>query len=503
MLWRQASQGVIFHPIARPLRPRGRRWGGTPSSRYNWRLGNAWNAAADWFFANVNYSGQKEFGWQQFLEENRQHQVQAAITLPMLGWVARDRVSYAYPVAAFGPQRRVAQQNADMGDGFTPAGEPLEAGDPRRTSVPAPPQFIGDWVREIRRFDAQHHSRSVALYQLDNEPALWHLNHRDVHPQPVSYDELLKRTLAYGAAVRQADPTAMISGPAAWGWPEYFFSGQDVAAGLSQKPDRMMHEDSDLLAWYLRALRDHESRTGKRLLNVLDVHYVPQGGGLLGDAAAAQDKEDEPTALRRLRATRSLWDPSYVDESWIDERIFLLPRLRAMAAQHYPGTQLAIGAYHFGGEHAVSGALAQAEALGRFASEGLYAAYTWPAPIAGGSLAAGFAAYRNFDGQGGHFGDRLLSTVGDRAVSVFASRDGATGKIVVVALNLDPHAATDVTVELRNCGQIKRTRMFDYTEAAATALRSVPAERLQSSGPAATRTELAPFSLNVLEWTVR
>src|SRR4051794_25482285 len=31
------------------------RWGGNPSSRYNWELGNAWNAARDWEFRNGNY----------------------------------------------------------------------------------------------------------------------------------------------------------------------------------------------------------------------------------------------------------------------------------------------------------------------------------------------------------------------------------------------------------------------------------------------------------------
>src|SRR5207244_11771165 len=29
------------------------RWGGNPSTRYNWQLGNAWNTGADWYFRNV------------------------------------------------------------------------------------------------------------------------------------------------------------------------------------------------------------------------------------------------------------------------------------------------------------------------------------------------------------------------------------------------------------------------------------------------------------------
>ena len=32
------------------------RWGGNPSSRYNWEKGNCWNAASDWEFRNGTYN---------------------------------------------------------------------------------------------------------------------------------------------------------------------------------------------------------------------------------------------------------------------------------------------------------------------------------------------------------------------------------------------------------------------------------------------------------------
>ena len=53
-------------------------------------------------------------------------------------------------------------------------------------------------------------------YILDNEPTLWSATHRDVHPEPTGYDELLERTIAYASAVRRADPNAKIAGPAEW-----------------------------------------------------------------------------------------------------------------------------------------------------------------------------------------------------------------------------------------------------------------------------------------------
>ena len=56
-------------------------------------------------------------------------------------------------------------------------------------------------------------SGGVLFYNLDNEPMLWNSTHRDVHPQPLSYDELRDRTYTYGAAIKAADPGAKTLGP--------------------------------------------------------------------------------------------------------------------------------------------------------------------------------------------------------------------------------------------------------------------------------------------------
>jgi len=66
-----------------------------------------------------------------------------------------------------------------------------------------------------------------------------------------------------------------------------------------------------------------------------------------------------------------------VDESWINERMRLLPLLREWVAQNHPGLGISIGEWNFGAESHMSGALATAEALGRFGTEGLTSAYYW------------------------------------------------------------------------------------------------------------------------------
>ena len=124
------------------------------------------------------------------------------------------------------------------------------------------------------------------MYILDNEPMLWPTTHRDVHPEPTSYDELVTRTIDYGTAIREADPDAVIAGPAEWGWTGYLYSAKDIASGgTSARPDRRAHGDMPLVAYYLKALAEHEKKTGVRVLDVFDLHSYPAADGVYGDAS--------------------------------------------------------------------------------------------------------------------------------------------------------------------------------------------------------------------------
>jgi len=279
-----------------------RRWGGNPTSRYNWEL-NTWNLASDWFFRN---RGDSNGSYDQFPQENRQHGVKTALTLPMLGWVAKDSTSYSFPVSVFGPQQFTAWDAIDAGNGIGRDGKPLTPEPPTRTSVPSTPESIQRWVHQIRDRDRTR-GRSVDQYILDNEPMLWNATHRDVHPEPATYDELLEKTIAYASAVRRADPEATIAGPAEWGWLAYHYSARDVAAGVHLRPDRRLHGDVPLIPWYLRKIREHEKRTGARILDVLDVHFYPMGQGV---GVGTNGETDSATAALRIRSTRSLWDPT-------------------------------------------------------------------------------------------------------------------------------------------------------------------------------------------------
>jgi len=475
-----------------------RRWGGNPTSRYNWKLGHVWNTANDYFFRNVVVGDNAQYTSDNFLQANLQHGLQSALTVPILGWVSKDATSVSFPKSTFGPQQKMDPDVPEAGNGIAPSGEALTPPPPTQTSVEAPPSFIHEWIRSIREKDKTR-GRSVHQYILDNEPMLWNTTHRDVHPEPATYDELLERTIAYGTAIRQADPDAVIAGPAEWGWTNYYNSAADVAPGGNKK-DRKAHGNVPLLAWYLKKLNEHEKQTGTRLLDIVDVHFYPQGDGIGFEETGATDPD---TSERRIRSTRALWDPTYKDESWIDDTVELIPRLKRWIAENYPGRGISIGEYNFGATKHMSGGLAQAEALGRFAQGNITSAFLFTYPPNRSPTYWAFRAYRNFDGKGGRFQDnyvptRFASDEDNEGMSLFASRSDDGKRVVALALNLTPDEARHAQVEFRGCGRVTSARVLGYAgEPSGFAERK---SFLHSSKDM--QVLLPPWSMTVLDLTV-
>jgi hypothetical protein len=443
------------------LNPTARRWGGNPTSRFNWELGNAWNSASDYFFMNTSYGHPPGRVWREFLEANLDRGLASALTVPMLGWVAKDTTSFSFPVAEAGPQAETCPDNPKAGNGVGKNGKPLRPGPPTRTSIAAPAAFVGAWVSEIKKLEAARGAKLVHQYILDNEPGLWHDTHRDVHPQPVTYDELLERTIAYATAIRKADPDALIAGPAEWGWTGYLYSAADAEAGFRLKPDRLAHGDVPLIEWYLQKLRAHEEKTGTRLLDILDLHYYPQGKGI---GVGLEGRTDADTNALRIRSTRSLWDERYIDESWIKEPVALLPRMKAWVDKHAPGLKLSIGEYNFGAERHPSGGLALAEALGRFGQQGLYSAFYWTYPPEGTPAFWAFSAFRNYDGRGARFLDVSLPAESPRELSAFAARSTDGRSMTVMLLNLTTTETFDAALSLKGCALPASQRVFVWAQ---------------------------------------
>jgi hypothetical protein len=474
------------------------RWGGNPSSRFNWTIGNAWNAGDDWEFRNLNYGAKSGSESDRFVAGNKAEGMASIITVPALGWVARsDRNSdQSLDVPANGGP---ATSPTGAIAGYDPAANRL------RTSVQSLPRKPGpfvlkpdpsspavyqdEWVNHlVAQFGSSSHG-GVEFYAIDNEPMLWSQTHRDVHPARVGYDELARVFLDYSAAVKSVDRSAQVLGPESCCWTDYWYSELDRGTDkFATHADRTAHGDAPLIPWFLRAARQHDAVTGIRSLDVLTVHYYPEA------SKVATDTSNRSLDALRLRSTRSLWDPTYVDGSWINEPVMLIPRLKAWVAAEYPGTPIGITEYNMGGGNSISAGLAEADVLGIFGREGIYLATYWTAPKPRSPAWFAFRMYRDADGSHDGFGDVAIRATSSSAgtVSAFASKE--PGWVDVMLVNNDLQSGHDLRISLRGKSASGPVRRFQYSSANASAIERLadltPSGTLKVAVPAASITLL-------------
>ncbi|MCU0294208.1 MAG: S-layer homology domain-containing protein, partial [Thermoanaerobaculaceae bacterium] len=437
-------------PLAQELRLPVRRWGGNSTSRFNYLLDTT-NTGMDWYYENIPQANDHPEllptgnTVDRFVEQDRRTGSRSLVTVPLVGHVAKRRTAghpfdCGFKVSVYGPQQSVDPWDPDCGDGLHTNGTPVTGNNPLDTSVAVDAAFVQGYVAHlVSRFgDAAH--GGVAYYNLDNEPMLWSDTHRDVHPSPTSYDEMRDRTITYAAAVKAADPTAKTLGPVVWGWTAYFWSALDWASGgnwWEHPQDRLAHGDVPFIDWYLGQMAAYETQHGQRLLDLLDVHFYPPGVALSGAGSAA-------TQALRLRSTRLVWDPTYSEESWIGQPVYLVPRMKQWVADHYPGTGTAVTEYNWGALDHINGALAQADVLGIFGREGLDVATLWGPPEATQPGAFAFRVFRSYDGAGASFGETgVQAGSADQGVaSVYAAQRTADGALTVVVINKTGTALT-------------------------------------------------------------
>jgi hypothetical protein len=423
------------------------RAGGNRWSAYNWET-NASNAGSDWKYSNDDLLSSSSAPG-----EAVRTRVQGAfdrgagiiVTVPMLGFASADKngptgadeASLATRLAT-----RFRQSLAKKGSAFS-------ARPDLNDKYVYQDEFVS-WLSQTFP-QAQTDAQRPILYSLDNEPDIWHETHEEIRSKVngkenlTSYDEILQKTIAYASAIKSVVPGAQVLGGVVATW------AGATSLGRYPTPDPTAG-NNDFLDFYLKKLRDAEQTAGRRLVDVLDVHWYTEvrvNGKRVTDDTAPQTPE---MINARLQAPRSLWDPSYNEGSWVndvsDGPVKLIPRLKQKIAAQYPGTKLAITEYYYGRAGDISGGIAQADALGIFGREGVYAANLWPlADVSayGGSgdrayayAFGAFKMFRDYDGMRGTFGNTSISAATSDVVktSVYASMDaGRPDRVVVVAIN--------------------------------------------------------------------
>jgi Glycoside hydrolase family 44 len=453
------------------------RMGGNRLTAYNWET-NASNAGSDWQYSNDNYMSSSTtpgLAMKQATQAALDNGASMIMTVPIAGWVSADENGSCEkaPTAA-----QIAQR-------FFPIL-------PKKGSAYAYPPDLSDGKVYADEFVAYLESQFPTaqtdparriFYMLDNEPDLWSSTHSEIHPTAVTYAELVQRSTDFATGIKTAAPKALVFGPVNYGW-----QGMVDLQGASDANKR------DFIEFYLDAMKAAEQTAGKRLLDVLDVHWYPEAQG--DNARIVDEGVTTGEVEARLQAPRSLWDTSYTETSWITQwstqgPIYLIPRLQAKIDQHYPGTKLSISEYNYGAGGDISGGIAQADVLGVYGREGVFAASMWPPGSKLQFIFAGFAMYRNYDGKGATFGDTSISatTSAVDATSVYASVSAANpANVIVVAINktTTPKVAG---ITLSHPTQLSAADVYTLTSASAaptpgTALAAVATNAFSYTMPA-------------------
>jgi mannan endo-1,4-beta-mannosidase len=439
-------------PIDAPVRLY--RHGGNRWTGYNWE-NNASNAGADWKHISdywlptlAGLPGKAGLGpaavplahW----EQDQARRAETIFTVPMAGYVAAD--GDGTPVTQDAPNARWVKVVARKGPPF--AASP----DLRDGKV---------YVDEFVHYLVAHAAPSTTgprYYCLDNEPGIWSMTHPRIHPAPASYAEMIAKSTETAAAVLDQDPGAQILGAVIYGWEE--------ARRLQKAPDA--DAQNAAYGWYvsyfLDKMRQASEKQKRRLIHYLDFHWYPEarGGGVR--ITEAGKNVNAAIVQARVQAPRSLWDPKYVEDSWVamslsHQPILLIPKLQASIDKYYPGTKLGFSEFSYGGGNHISGAIAVADALGIFGEHQALAAH-WSTSPSEEFTAAAYRLYLDYDGKGGRYGDRALKAAADDDtwLSVHAAAySKVPGRLSILVLSKNQARSVPLALRLPGAAPTKLT----------------------------------------------
>jgi Glycoside hydrolase family 44 len=432
------------------------RMGGNRLTAYNWET-NASNAGSDYQYEDDDYmssSMTSGLPMQQAVQAASSAGASIIMTVPIAGWVSANESG---PCPSMPTQAQIAQNFFPI----LPQKGSAYVYPPNLTDGKVYADEFVHWL-ESQFPNAQTDPARRIFYMMDNEPDLWSSTHSEIHPAAVTYAELVQKNTQFATGVKSVAPDALVFGPVDYGWEGYItLQNAPNAAGR------------DWLDFYLTSMSTAEQTAGKRLLDVLDVHWYPEATG--GGTRITDDGTGAAEVEARLQAPRSLWDMTYTETSWItadstNGPIYLIPRLLAKIQANYPGTKLSISEYNYGAGGDISGGLAEADVLGVFGAQGLFAAAMWALDATSPYIFGGFALYRNYDGQGATFGDTSISLANSDTVdtSAYASLFAASStNVIVVAVNKET-TAVSAGITIKHTAALGAADVYVLTSAGAS-----------------------------------
>jgi fibronectin type 3 domain-containing protein len=469
------------------------RAGGNRWTAYNWET-NASNAGSDYLYENDNYLSSSTVSAEavrSFVAGDQTTNTTSLITVQLQGLVAGDEngpVSVANP-----PDLTRFKQVVDKKS--TVSSAPFTTTPPTTDANVFMDEFLWALNQKVPGNIFATGAPLPTFVSLDNEPELWNSTHLEVQgPNPVTSDNYIAKTITLTEALKDQFPDLVIFGPVHYGFQGiYNWQGELSATpgGNNWFPDK-----------YLTALQSASVTYGKPLVDVYDFHWYAEvydsSGTRILNLSSATLTDAQVQLI--VQSPRNLWDPTFHDDNnsnpWIynelgQSPIILLGRLQAKINSEFPGMKISITEYENGGWNHIAGTIAQADNLGIFGAQGVFAANFWPPGGTYSYVLAGFRAFRGFDGATTNFGDTSLqatsSSVAD--VVVYASTDSGTpGRTVFVAIN----RSTSAKVTAINGQSLSSTaHLYQMTAASAqgqTTVQPVSIGTMPASGTSFTLT---------------
>ena len=416
------------------------RAGGNRWTAYNWET-NASNAGSDYLYENDNYlssSTTPAEAVRSFVAGDQADGMASLMTIQLQGLVSADENG---PVSVINPPD-LTRFKAVVNKKSSVSSAPFTTTPPTGDANVFMDEFLWAMDQKLPGIFAANASLPTFV-SLDNEPELWNFTHLEVQGStPVSSDNYIAKTIDLTKALKDQFPDIVIFGPAHYGFQGiYNWQGElnATADGADWFPDK-----------YLPAIKTASDTYGKPLVDVYDFHWYPEDYDSNGTRITSMNGTNLTDAQVQLivQSPRNLWDSTFTDTGnsnpWIvqelgGEPIRILPRLKAKVNSEFPNMRgLAVTEYEGGGWNHIAGTIAEADMLGIFGAEGVFAANLWPPGGTYDYALAGFRAFRGFDGANASFGDISLPTVSSdiQDVAVYASLDSnVSGRVVFVAIN--------------------------------------------------------------------
>lgn len=417
------------------------RQGGNRYSAYNWET-NYSNAGSDWKHSSdthLSSSSKPADCATKLSQEATEYNIPYKFTtLQMAGYASADKLGTVTEDQK-APSDRWVEVKASKDGEFS-----LE---PDLTDGVV---YMDEYVNYlVNKLGDSTTATGIQGYSLDNEPGLWHHTHALIHGELATCEELVEKSVNLASAVKKVDANAEIFGPALYGYTAFVNLADDEAWKATYGK-----EYDWFISYYLDKMAEAEEESGKRLLDVLDIHYYSEARGEC-DTRMCDNPEHTACIDEMLQSYRTLCEKDYVENSWIGQwcqaNIPILPRMQESIDKYYPGTKLAVTEYDLGGGKYIAGAIAEIDALGTFAKNDVYLATMWADDVP--YQYSAIDMFTNYDGEGSSFGDTLIESSTEDYVksTVYAAKDTENeGEINVILTNKSQTESEYAEISLEN-----------------------------------------------------